>query len=197
MSKNVVYKIIDNFLTKSYHKEILDTLSDANFPWYYNDNISKRDLNGGSPYESGFSHIFVNRFSGGQRDTFYATFMKPMFHQIMDCVGADSIVRGRADMTMATPNNYEHAPHVDFSFKNIATVFYVNNSDGDTVFYENKKHLEGDVFNRKDLKIIDRVSPKPNRLVIFDGHSPHTGCSPKKYKNRILINSNYEKNCKV
>ena len=33
-------KIFDNFLTKSYHEEILEMMSGFNFPWYYNDNIS-------------------------------------------------------------------------------------------------------------------------------------------------------------
>ena len=45
----------------------------------------------------------------------------------------------------------------------------------------------------KDLKEYDRVSPKANRLVLFDGDLLHTGCSPTKHKRRILINSNYIK----
>ena len=32
-----------------------------------------------------------------------------------------------------------------------------------------------------------------NRLVLFDGDLLHTGSSPTKHKNRILINSNYAK----
>ena len=72
----------------------------------------------------------------------------------------------------------------------IASIFYVNETDGDTIFYNVK---QTDVANYKDLKEYDRVSPKANRLVIFDGDLLHTGCSPTKYKNRILINSNYIK----
>jgi hypothetical protein len=43
------------------------------------------------------------------------------------------------------------------------------------------------------MKEMERVSPKANRLVLFDGSFLHTGCSPTKHKNRILINSNYMK----
>jgi len=190
-------KVVDNFLTKSYHKELLDLLSSPDFPWFYNNNISKTNLDGGSPYEIGFSHIFFDSFKGGQRDTWYAHFVKPMLYQIMDSVGADYILRGRADMTMATPDNYEHSPHVDYSFKNISTVFYVNDSDGDTIFFDKEKPnnvaSNEEDFDRSKLNIVNRVSPKANRLIIFDGHIAHTGCSPKNYKNRILINSNYEK----
>ena len=59
------------------------------------------------------------------------------------------------------------------------------------IFYNVKPD---DVPKDKELKEYDRVSPKANRLVIFDGDLLHTGCSPTKHKNRIIINSNYMKN---
>ena len=42
------------------------------------------------------------------------------------------------------------------------------------------------------IKPFKKISPKPNRLVFFNGDISHTGCSPKNFKNRILINSNYD-----
>ena len=30
-----------------------------------------------------------------------------------------------------------------------------------------------------------------NRIVFFNGHYIHTGCSPVKYKNRIVLNTNF------
>jgi len=192
-------KVIDNFLTKSYHKELLSILDNADFPWHYNRNISDNEKDDASPYSFGFSHIFFDAFKGGQRDTWYASFVKPMLYQIMDTVGANWIIRARADMTVATPNNFEHGAHVDFSFSNISTVFYVNESDGDTIFFDKEPIVEvvnGEKivqpFDKNELNVVDRVSPKANRLVIFPGNIAHTGCSPKNYKNRILINSNYE-----
>jgi hypothetical protein len=44
------------------------------------------------------------------------------------------------------------------------------------------------------LEECERISPKANRLALFDGDYLHTGSSPRKYKNKILINSNYGKN---
>jgi len=52
-------------------------------------------------------------------------------------------------------------------------VYYVNDSDGPTM-------IEGNL-----------IEPKANRLVMFDGHKPHTGASPTKHKTRIIINSNF------
>jgi hypothetical protein len=57
----------------------------------------------------------------------------------------------------------------------------------------------GDMIRQKRTEeefvpeILERVSPKANRLVLFDGNLLHTGSSPTKHKNRILINSNYIK----
>jgi hypothetical protein len=58
---------------------------------------------------------------------------------------------------------------------NIATVYYVNDSDGDTIFKDSK----------------EKITPKANRLIIFDGSLLHTGSSPKNSKTRILLNSNF------
>ena len=60
-------KVIDNYLTKSYHKEIQEKLTGNEFPWYYNNNsTSTVDTSHFSAY--GFSHSFwennvLNNFS--------------------------------------------------------------------------------------------------------------------------------------
>ena len=120
------------------------------------------------------------------RETNMSIFWKPGILQIADVVNSNLIERSRADMTMYTPFEFIHHPHVDYDFKNIGTILYVNESDGDTIFYKDKK-----------LNILDKVSPKPNRLVIFDGSILHTGSSPNKHKNRILINSNFRRQPKL
>jgi len=76
-----MFKIIDNYLTKSYHQEIQELLAGSNFPWYYNNNISEGDKLPGTTHfnEYGFSHHFwkYNPEGGGFVDTHYATFIKP------------------------------------------------------------------------------------------------------------------------
>ena len=113
-----------------------------------------------------------------------------MLYQILDVTDCDLIWRARADMVTWSKEDFIHPAHIDFPFPNKASVLYVNESDGDTILYNVKRT---DVATYKDLKEYDRVSPKTNRLVIFDGDLLHTGCSPTKHKNRILINSNYVK----
>ena len=189
----MMIKVIDNFLTKSYHKELLGIMSSADFAWYYNPNISyksgdnpegiKANLN-----EFGFSHTFWDH--NGMRNSGTSLLWKAGLYQIMDAVNSDVILRSRGDMTMYTPEEKIHDAHVDYFFKNYSTVFYVNDSDCDTIFY-NQRHPGENNPMPDNLKIVDRVSPKANRIVIFEGDIIHTGCSPNKHKNRIIINSNF------
>jgi hypothetical protein len=62
--------------------------------------------------------------------------------------------------------NLEHyAPHTDLPFDHYVVLYYVNDSDGDTVFFHNGE-------------IVKRVSPKRGRLIIFDGRIEHGGGIP-------------------
>ena len=162
-------KVIDNFLTNAYHKELLGLMSETQFEWHYNANITNDKETHLS--EFGFFHIFFDENGGRQSRTM--SFWYPGLLQIQDAVNGSSILRSRADMTMYTGINFSHEPHVDYEFENIATVYYVNDSDGPTI-------IEGNL-----------IEPKANRLVVFDGHVPHTGASPTKHKTRIIINSNF------
>ena len=169
-------KVHDNFLNKSYHKEILDLMNGPEFPWFYSNNIilDGRTNTNDDLEEFGFSHIFW-KHPNGPVETVFAKFILPLLYNIMDIIDANEILRARGDMTMHTPAGFKHKTHVDFEFPNIATIYYVNDSDGNTVCLD------------------QQVEPKANRLVVFSGDIPHTGHSPSKHKNRIIINSNYRK----
>ena len=172
-------ELIDNYLTQSYHKEIQDLLTGSDFPWYYNNNITNTNGETNTNNEYGFTHTFYK--DSCFRDTHYATFIKPMLLNLKDTVNCDYILRSRADMVMWSLEDFIYPPHIDFDYSNVATILYINDTDGDTIIY-NQKHPS---------EIKERVSPKANRLVIFDGGVLHTGSSPTKHKNRILINSNF------
>lgn len=188
-------KVIDNFLNKSYHKELLELMNSWDFPWYYNSHISYET--GKAPggdnrfYETGFSHVFWDYRTGGLRESSFAWLWKAGLTQIQDAANQETIVRSRGDMTMYVHKPFEHDPHIDFNFSNISTILYINDSSGDTVFYKEKVNRHEDIAEIKDFNEVDRVTPKANRLVMFQGDYVHTGSSPHNHKNRILINSNF------
>ena len=191
----MISHIIDNFLTETYHKKILELLTGPNIDWKYNASVTGpygRCAHPETPQinEYGFVHDFWHDQTRGGVSRF-TPFIEPMMFQILDVANCDFFWRARADMvTWTGKETYIHPAHIDYPFPNTASIFYVNESDGDTILYNAKRT---DVANYKDLKEYDRVSPKANRLVLFDGDLLHTGCSPTKHKQRILINSNYVK----
>jgi len=181
-------KIFDNFLSKSYHQELMSLMNGSDFDWYFNSNISYTNQDRNKLQEFGFTHTFWD--SNGIRNTNVALFWKPGLLQIMDAINSSIIIRSRADMTTNVPKSFFHDPHVDYCFPHLSVVYYVNDSDGDTILYD-KKHNDEKASIPTNLKIKKRVSPKANRFVAFEGNIVHTGCSPVKHKNRIIINSNF------
>jgi len=188
-------KIIDNFLSKTYFKTISELVSGPDFEWsHLNITYNKRTDYPEPPHlnDYGFSYCFWHE-KFGLRKTTHSHFIVPLLYQILDVTDCDFILRARADMVTWSKEDHIYPAHTDFPFPHTASVFYINESDGDTIFYNVKPEDVPKDKNYKDLEEYDRVSPIPNRLVIFDGELLHTGCSPTKHKNRILINSNYIK----
>jgi hypothetical protein len=63
-------------------------------------------------------------------------------------------------------------------------LYYVNNSDGDTVFYNEK--YTGQPLDYLTEKM--RVSPKKGRAVIFDSNQVHAASIPTEKAYRVVIN---------
>ena len=185
------HAIIDDFLSPTYHKEILANFLSPNFAWHYQSNITDiYNVDDTDVNQHGFTHNFIQPETG-MENTSIAHLIRPLLLQIQDTIGAKKIIRARADMTMLANKKYVHTPHVDFPFRNISAVYYVNNSDGNTIVYKETTDNPNANIPEK-LTVVEEVEPVANRLLLFDGFTLHTGSSPIKNKNRILINSNYQ-----
>ena len=81
-------------------------------------------------------------------------------------------------MTTSINKAWKNEPHIDMKEKHKVILFYLNDSDGDTYFYD------------KDHNIIDSVTPKENRAVLFDGSILHSSSKPVEFAKRIVLNIN-------
>lgn len=78
------------------------------------------------------------------------------------------IIQARAFVVVPHKTDLDHyAPHTDIPEDHTVCIYYVNDADGDTVFFDD------------DLNIIKRVSPKKGRLILFNGKIMHGGGIPK------------------
>ena len=181
-------KIIDNFLTASYHKELVNYISNDTFPWFFKNDITKNEKNF-DVLHYGFQHEVINK--DGVSNSSIFSFVQPMFFQIMDEVKCSTMLRCRIDMVNARNVKTVFKPHVDMSnhVGNKTIIYYLLDSDGDTILYTDTIHKNKQMSGLVEKK---RVTPKANRLLIFDGNVIHTGESPMRNKQRILFNINVE-----
>lgn len=77
-------------------------------------------------------------------------------------------------------------PHTDISNeKYLSMIYYINESDGDTRFFDNNGN------------IIQTVKPKKGRCILFNSNILHAGAPPLDFSRRMIINyifsiDNYE-----
>lgn len=87
------------------------------------------------------------------------------------------IIAARLFITVPHKTTLEHyAPHTDRPEEHLGLIYYLNDSDGDTIFFEGDSELQ-------------RVSPKKGRIVIFDGNTLHAGGFPTDNP-RCIVNYN-------
>ena len=104
------------------------------------------------------------------------------FSMVAQAACADSnlilkdIMVARIYITLPYDTKLTHyAPHVDYPGKHTVVIYYVNDSDGPTVFFD------------KNNNIVRSVEPKKGRVVMFDGEILHGGGIPKKGP-RCIVN---------
>jgi hypothetical protein len=84
----------------------------------------------------------------------------------------------------------QHLPHVDILDPHKVLLYYVNDSDGDTFMF-NEKYTPGDEEVPLDYTLNQRVTPKKNRAIVFDGLTYHNSSKPVKNTSRYVINIDF------
>lgn len=81
-------------------------------------------------------------------------------------------------------------PHCDMNTGGFTAVYYVNNSDGDTIIF-NEKTMKP-FLTGEELSIKKRVRNKRGRLVVFNQDYLHAGMLPVSSDYRVVINFNFK-----
>ena len=164
-------------------KKVADLIERESYkvPWYYfhdcalPDEIIERDGLERNPY---FSHSLSQ---GDCKSEHYKFFP-------IDFISEFSLKKNmkmiRSHITFHFPNSEKfgkhHNPHIDNEKPHDVLLYYINNADGDTFFFDNNG------------KIIHRETPERGKMVIFDGSTFHSSSPPSK-NIRMTLNINYER----
>jgi hypothetical protein len=165
-------KIIDNCISKENQNLLINEIINNNFfPWYLNTDLTFKK---GKQKRPSMSHIFINnkKQNSTKAELIYSIFSKILNKNIINCKTILQLPINTKTISYDTPHIDMHEPHIVF-------LYYVINSDGETILFKNKK-------------IHKKIKPKQGRLLIFDGNMVHTAYQPKK-NIRCIINFNVEK----
>jgi hypothetical protein len=116
----------------------------------------------------------------------------PLIFNSIDTIGFKyhDIFQGRSFLQFPNPESLVNNPHIDLTFPHLVCLYYVNDSDGDTILYEQTSNDFGEVdVKSKEFTVKKRVSPKRGRVLLFDGKYYHSSSSPTSNQ-RCIINFN-------
>lgn len=98
----------------------------------------------------------------------------------------ENLYRAKLNITLNSTSSSlkTNPPHIDGPYVKpyFIAIYYVNNSDGNTIIYEGEK--------LNNLTPIKEIEPKKGRLILFDGSKYHSASHPTHTKKRIIINYN-------
>ena len=188
-------KVIDNITTPANAAHLKHLLLDE--PWYYlkSTAYNAADYKGNIPYETSWvSMIYNNQETMSPLMHLTHSILVKVLHQ--ENLTISKLVRIRAGFTTRTPEPFTHAPHVDWDDGHMTGLYYLNDSDGDTIFYKDKRDpiLEESSFDwsqNREFIVDQTVTPKADRFVLFNGDTFHSSTSPTENDYRLVINYNW------
>ena len=119
-----------------------------------------------------------------------------------------TLLRIKANLQTQAPKEfkgYYNEPHTDLNKdhfqiypNSLTAIYYVNDSDGDTVFFEEEGgnshfyNIDATIKKYNNLTIKKTIPPKENKMVIFPSHILHSGSHPVNHTLRSVINYNFQ-----
>ena len=181
--------VIDNIIDLDYQEQIKSILlgeinyKDYEFPWNYTKDVTKSDCQD-SQKRPAFTHGYV-KLSGIVISEFHDIFLnliKVCCHRLQ--MTEVDVIQGRSflQLPLTTKKGKVDTPHIDTDDKHFVMLYYVCNSDGDTIIYNEK--VQSDEYTIKKS-----VTPKQGRVVLFDGGLYHPAEQPTK-DTRCVVNYN-------
>jgi hypothetical protein len=190
--------VIDDVIPFSYQEELRKAMLDDRFPWFYKNDVTNPNTSYGNNAPA-LVHQFV--IDGTINSPFWnAVSCIPHMAAREAGVSFKDVIRARGFMQFSL--NLENLKskvdplHLDSDRAHYAIVYYLVDSDGDTLItskkYDSTRGMETGLLV-DDHEVIKRVTPKQGRAVLFDGSYYHTAEQPQSSSLRCIINFNVNK----
>ena len=169
--------IFENILSEKDQEIVKDTLFGYDFPWTFIPDVTFKNPN--TEPRPAFSHVFYEQ-NGAIKSNFCNIVHKITEEGLIKLKkNKASIIQARSFLQMPLNKSFDtyDAPHLDLDYNHIVFLYYVCDSDGDTILFN-----ENNISNIKH-----KITPKKGRLLIFEGKTWHTAEQPKE-NIRCIIN---------
>lgn len=193
MLENKIY-VFDDLINISYQEQIKNTLmgnrnfKNEAFPWYYSRDVTAAgdERNQARP---ALAHKYVGYDDGiknakmiSEHHRLFVPLLKSACARLN--VKGARVLQGRSflQFPLQLEDRSVDTPHIDLEFPHMVVLYYVCDSDGDTVMYHQRFTGKEDMSNlhEKQNEFTERqcVTPKQGRTVVFDGSILHTAQQP-------------------
>ena len=177
------YRVIDDVISEKYSMFLFDNLTKTD--WKFVPNLSYGNTNN---YDAaGFSRLLYLKKEFDTSEEKKTTtnpeynYVAPMILEAFDKLNLncdiDNVFRSRVRLTLNRETSRQEDIHVDYNFPHLVLLYYINTTDGDTILYDDNH------------RVIERISPKRRRCVLFDGLIKHASSSST-LSPRMIINTN-------
>ena len=189
-----ILKVFDDIIEKPLQEEIKSKLM-KDFPWFYKDDVSNTVHSHITQSRPAFNHLFYDNYN--ENSDFCWMPQEIVSKVIVELkLKITQIIKSRTFLqlplsSLYLKNDTVDNAHVDSEINHLVFLYYVIDSDGDTIIYDKKWEKGIQILNSEEtakLLIKKRVTPKQGRVVVFDGRYWHTAEQPK-YNKRCVINT--------
>ena len=192
-------KISNQIVPTKIEDRFIEILDSPNFPWFYLDNVMHKNIastvvNKNITKSYALVHTLLDKgiVSSDYFDLFNSILTR---FCVINKIKLDRVLRVRIRRTFYVKghtNQKYNIPHVDIidelPYKTL--IYYVDDSDGDTVFFKNK--LKKENFLDANAVIDKKVTPKKGTVVYFNGDKYHSGNCPIDFTKRTVINFDFK-----
>jgi len=146
-----------------------------------------------------FARTVFGRKDGSKLPEFEVCVANITFMLASTSISINGLKRIRFGLLTGADKNIINVPHVDFYEPHVTGLFYFDNSDGETVFYNKIHDLNMDPTTvpqwvttwADDPSTVEcKVECKENRLVLFNGLQYHSSTRPTNVSKRVVMNFN-------
>jgi hypothetical protein len=179
---NFNLKVIDNVISDAYQEYIKNEVLNTN--WFYK-NLSEDTPKQEEEYfvnVPGFSNLMYSVDDENVFNRHLYNIVMPLAHMACENINytiKDTyFVRTFLQQPVIGASGLSN-PHVDMiNEDHLVCLYYVLTSDGDTVFFDEKSE-SNDRPSFKEYNIIESVTPKQGRVVLFNGRNYHANILPQ------------------